>query len=239
MDAANVRRGLSPGAQAGSRGSNPRTGLRASLLALVCLDPLRCRGAPRVRFRSSRSDAAARRSPAGLPAPAAPGDPDWRDRDGSAVHRRAIARDRLAVRQAVGGPGHDLYGSYWRVASGQMRFFGGRYWVRTSDLFGVNEARYHCANRPRCPGGLRHLTPSWMTCCSESALLLNGLDLIPSRNGGPGPADRSGRPSAKWARCTARRRSTRRCSGSGSAGKSGRCSPRRAVGGRRARCSAR
>ena len=26
--------------------------------------------------------------------------------------------------------------------------FGGRYWVRTSDLFGVNEARYHCANRP-------------------------------------------------------------------------------------------
>jgi hypothetical protein len=28
-------------------------------------------------------------------------------------------------------------------------FAGGRYWVRTSDLFGVNEARYHCANRPR------------------------------------------------------------------------------------------
>ena len=28
---------------------------------------------------------------------------------------------------------------------------GGRYWVRTSDLFGVNEARYHCANRPRRP----------------------------------------------------------------------------------------
>jgi hypothetical protein len=30
---------------------------------------------------------------------------------------------------------------------------GGRYWVRTSDLFGVNEARYHCANRP-CGGRL-------------------------------------------------------------------------------------
>jgi hypothetical protein len=29
-------------------------------------------------------------------------------------------------------------------------FTGGRYWVRTSDLFGVNEARYHCANRPLC-----------------------------------------------------------------------------------------
>ena len=27
-------------------------------------------------------------------------------------------------------------------------YIGGRYWVRTSDLFGVNEARYHCANRP-------------------------------------------------------------------------------------------
>ncbi len=25
---------------------------------------------------------------------------------------------------------------------------GGRYWVRTSDLFRVKEARYHCANRP-------------------------------------------------------------------------------------------
>ena len=28
-------------------------------------------------------------------------------------------------------------------------FGSGRYWVRTSDLFGVNEARYHCANRPQ------------------------------------------------------------------------------------------
>src|SRR5699024_1410646 len=26
---------------------------------------------------------------------------------------------------------------------------GGRYWVRTSDLFRVREARYRCANRPR------------------------------------------------------------------------------------------
>ncbi len=25
---------------------------------------------------------------------------------------------------------------------------GGRTWVRTKDLFGVNEARYHCAIRP-------------------------------------------------------------------------------------------
>ena len=35
-----------------------------------------------------------------------------------------------------------------RRAQGQA-VAGGRYWVRTSDLFGVNEARYHCANRPR------------------------------------------------------------------------------------------
>lgn len=27
-------------------------------------------------------------------------------------------------------------------------FIGGRYWIRTSDPFGVNEVRYHCANRP-------------------------------------------------------------------------------------------
>ena len=26
----------------------------------------------------------------------------------------------------------------------------GRYWDRTSDLFRVKEARYRCANRPRC-----------------------------------------------------------------------------------------
>ena len=35
----------------------------------------------------------------------------------------------------------------------------GRYWVRTSDLFGVNEARYHCANRPSPLAGDAHLIP--------------------------------------------------------------------------------
>ena len=30
----------------------------------------------------------------------------------------------------------------------EQGFLGGRYWVRTSDLFRVKEARYHCANRP-------------------------------------------------------------------------------------------
>src|SRR5680860_905933 len=41
-----------------------------------------------------------------------------------------------------------------RFRRSEAIFLGGRYWVRTSDLFGVNEARYHCANRPgaRVPG---------------------------------------------------------------------------------------
>ena len=40
-----------------------------------------------------------------------------------------------------------------RAPNGVIRHvLGGRYWVRTSDLFGVNEARYHCANRPRVLG---------------------------------------------------------------------------------------
>src|SRR4051794_17082587 len=34
----------------------------------------------------------------------------------------------------------------------RRRVRGGRYWVRTSALFGVNEARYHCANRPEIGG---------------------------------------------------------------------------------------
>ncbi len=45
------------------------------------------------------------------------------------------------------------------VSAGRGPFrAGGRYWVRTSDLFRVKEARYRCANRPRSwsPGpGLR------------------------------------------------------------------------------------
>ena len=43
----------------------------------------------------------------------------------------------------------------------------GRYWFRTSDLFRVKEARYHCANRPdglltyhRCLPGFKPLVKS-------------------------------------------------------------------------------
>jgi hypothetical protein len=43
----------------------------------------------------------------------------------------------------------------------------GRYWVRTSDLFGVNEARYHCANRPAATPACR-----WRPWAQASA----GLD---------------------------------------------------------------
>ena len=46
----------------------------------------------------------------------------------------------------------DLFGANGRAAlplpADPRLVLGGRYWVRTSDLFGVNEARYHCANRP-------------------------------------------------------------------------------------------
>ena len=46
----------------------------------------------------------------------------------------------------AGTPGAGA-GSVRKTAS-DLPHTGGRYWVRTSDLFGVNEARYHCANRP-------------------------------------------------------------------------------------------
>src|SRR6478609_11774103 len=49
--------------------------------------------------------------------------------------RATECRQRLNNRAALRGS----------AAPGDL---GGRYWVRTSDLFGVNEARYHCANRP-------------------------------------------------------------------------------------------
>src|SRR5690606_16160037 len=39
-------------------------------------------------------------------------------------------------------------------------FAGGRYWDRTSDLFGVNEARSRCANRPR----RSHTVPDARAC---------------------------------------------------------------------------
>src|SRR2546429_7475007 len=45
----------------------------------------------------------------------------------------------------------------------------GRYWIRTSDLFGVNEARYRCANRPNRPDNDARIIPlnrDWMHCCN-------------------------------------------------------------------------
>src|SRR6478736_10416673 len=47
-----------------------------------------------------------------------------------------------------GRPGSNRAALRGSAALGDL---GGRYWVRTSDLFGVNEARYHCANRPSSP----------------------------------------------------------------------------------------
>ena len=46
----------------------------------------------------------------------------------------------------------------------------GRCWVRTSDLLGVNEARSHCANRPRGGGGNRTRVQGFAgPCLSHSA----------------------------------------------------------------------
>ena len=63
---------------------------------------------------------------------------------------------RVATRREVTGSTQTLVGdtgfelarrnatrSHWFDTN-----FGGRYWVRTSDLFRVREARYRCANRP-------------------------------------------------------------------------------------------
>ena len=42
---------------------------------------------------------------------------------------------------------------HFRARDFSRALSGGRYWVRTSDLFRVREARYRCANRPRLRGG--------------------------------------------------------------------------------------
>ena len=55
----------------------------------------------------------------------------------------AFRRDRIGPVES-GGPAGQR-GVRLTMGTGPS---GGRYWVRTSDLFGVNEARYHCANRP-------------------------------------------------------------------------------------------
>src|SRR3954453_254135 len=61
--------------------------------------------------------------------------------------RRCTPRwDSANTRQRVTG------GREARAGRPANRRKGGRYWVRTSALFGVNEARYHCANRPDDPG---------------------------------------------------------------------------------------
>jgi hypothetical protein len=46
-------------------------------------------------------------------------------------------------------------------------FGSGRYWVRTSDLFGVNEARYHCANRPQTLCASTTLSHRWRPGSAE------------------------------------------------------------------------
>lgn len=61
------------------------------------------------------------------------------------------ARDNLATCGLPASPRPAL--------RGRQALFGGRTWVRTKDLFGVNEARYHCANRPGASKTLTHRLP--------------------------------------------------------------------------------
>ena len=88
---------------------------------------------------------------------------------------------------------------------------GGRYWVRTSDLFGVNEARYHCANRPCGPaftGSVRrkvaHAAPR-----SHSGEVGHpagqALHPVPAVDG---EATASRRPRRRWSRRRPRRSTT-------------------------------
>ena len=66
-------------------------------------------------------------------------------------HRHLIDADEIGVRartrHQVGRTGAAVHPRA-PAGNGGLRGSGGRYWVRTSDLFRVREARYHCANRP-------------------------------------------------------------------------------------------
>ena len=138
------RGGTEPGA-AGDRARHPR----------AARSP--CRPRPSTS-RSARPDRPPGRSPG--PPPLPPGRGRWapwstrrrRRRCGRRTPSCATASgagDKTARREAGEREPPPSCG-----LAGQRRFWsGGRYWVRTSDLFGVNEARYHCANRPLCGAG--------------------------------------------------------------------------------------
>ena len=86
--------------------------------------------------------------------------------------------------------------------AGSLLSCRGRCWVRTSDLLGVNEARSHCANRPRGGGGNRTRVQGFAgPCLSHSAtppaptFPAGGILAWTSEEPcGPGPAGRNPAP---------------------------------------------
>ena len=80
--------------------------------------------------------------------PRRPGQPRPRDDRWTQTHRHAD-HVRSGDVASIRTPAVDAYSpASAHIGSLSCSDTGGRYWVRTSDLFGVNEARYHCANRP-------------------------------------------------------------------------------------------
>ena len=100
----------------------------------------------RARSKVSRAEPSLRSSlteASGSPAvPQQPGE------EGTVSMSITIIRDGASQQQVIDATttGLDLFGA--TCSATPCSELGGRYWVRTSDLFGVNEARYHCANRP-------------------------------------------------------------------------------------------
>ena len=153
-----------PDARAGRPGTGPAPPgpSRARWSAAGCRGRRRCRWRP---ARPRRRRRARGRGRAGTPSTRAAITSGWsrksshalvpgvtvRSSRASAWTRTTWMSDTVAPRKGVDLDGRDRIGE---GASGYR--VGGRYWVRTSDLFGVNEARYHCANRPGCaPSGMR------------------------------------------------------------------------------------
>ncbi len=86
------------------------------------------------------------RSPASRPPTARPRVPRGHGACGLVPDRRFGGRSCGSYQSVPHEPARSRQG---RLPGARRPVFqGGRYWVRTSDLFGVNEARYHCANRP-------------------------------------------------------------------------------------------
>jgi hypothetical protein len=93
------------------------------------------------------------------------------------------ARDDDGVGRMVFGAGALVPGDGVKRPSRAV-MLGGRYWVRTSDLFRVKEARYHCANRPYRCCEVERVLPRWrrdLNPCRRLCRPLPRLSATPPR----------------------------------------------------------